>query len=123
MPSTTKRPDSGCLIVVRIRTEVGLPAPFGPRKPSTRPAFNENDKPCNACRGPYDFRKFSAIKISREELEVSISFLGFIIFCLYLCMYVADSRRDIENILIITGRSHNRDEFELGFADSAIAQI
>ena len=37
-PSTRARPPSGCSSVVRMRTAVVLPAPFGPSTPSTVPA-------------------------------------------------------------------------------------
>ncbi len=37
-PATVARPPSGGSNVVRIRTAVVLPAPFGPSRPSTAPA-------------------------------------------------------------------------------------
>ena len=38
-PATRECPESGRSNVVTIRTSVVLPAPFGPSKPSTRPAW------------------------------------------------------------------------------------
>ena len=42
-PSTRARPPSGGSSVVSTRTAVVLPAPFGPSRPSTRPAGRERD--------------------------------------------------------------------------------
>src|SRR5947207_636938 len=42
-PATVARPASGNNSVVRIRTKVVLPAPFGPNSPSTRPASATSD--------------------------------------------------------------------------------
>ena len=52
MPSTTKRPADGRRIVVRIRIEVVLPAPLGPRNPRTLPAFSEKVRPFRATLSP-----------------------------------------------------------------------
>ena len=50
--STTKRPDDGWRTVVRMRIAVVFPAPFGPRKPTTRPAFSENERFFSAGQAP-----------------------------------------------------------------------
>jgi hypothetical protein len=69
MPSTTNLPDVGARIVVRIRMEVVLPAPLGPRKPSTRPAASENVNPLSASRVPYDLRRFWAERMTPEPVS------------------------------------------------------
>ncbi len=47
-PSTPARPPSGCSSVVRMRTAVVLPAPFGPSSPSTLPRRTARSIPRSA---------------------------------------------------------------------------
>ena len=51
-PATVARPASGRAIVVRMRTAVVLPAPFGPSSPRIVPAWTENDTPARAWVSP-----------------------------------------------------------------------
>src|SRR6516164_2643214 len=53
-PSTRARPASGSSSVVRIRTAVVLPAPFGPRTPSTVPCGTDRSIPRSARTSPND---------------------------------------------------------------------
>src|SRR5215472_2519067 len=53
-PSTRARPASGSSKVVRIRTAVVLPAPFGPRTPSTVPCGTVRSIPRSARTSPND---------------------------------------------------------------------
>src|SRR5580704_17825013 len=53
-PSTRARPPSGSSSVVRIRTAVVLPAPFGPRTPSTVPRGTDRSMPRSARTSPND---------------------------------------------------------------------
>src|SRR5581483_1831497 len=53
-PSTRARPRSGSSRVVRILTAVVLPAPLGPRTPSTRPRSTPRSMPRSACTLPKD---------------------------------------------------------------------
>ena len=41
-------PEVAAMKVVRMRMVVLLPAPFGPRKPTTSPCLTENDTPSSA---------------------------------------------------------------------------
>ena len=58
-PSTVARPASGRRIVVKIRTAVVLPAPFGPSRPSTVPVGTrevdavDGDDVAEALREPF----------------------------------------------------------------------
>ena len=52
MPSMNARPASGLSSVVRIRTAVVLPAPFGPSSPSTWPRSIERSTPRSASVSP-----------------------------------------------------------------------
>src|SRR5580700_3606100 len=54
-PSTSARPLSGSSRVVRMRTAVVLPAPFGPSTPSTVPRGTARSMPRSACTSPNDF--------------------------------------------------------------------
>src|SRR5215831_9538152 len=59
-PSTRARPASGSSKVVRIRTAVVLPAPFGPRTPSTVPCGTDRSIPRSARTSPNDLVRPSA---------------------------------------------------------------
>ena len=48
MPATEADPESGRASVVRTRTQVVLPAPFGPRRPRIVPAGTERSTPARA---------------------------------------------------------------------------
>src|SRR5262245_10301027 len=52
-PATRAHPASGRSSVVRMRTAVVLPAPFGPRTPRTEPAGTARSRPASACVVPY----------------------------------------------------------------------
>ena len=58
-PSTTARPPSGSSNVVRMRTAVVLPAPFGPSTPSTVPRGTDKSIPRSAWTSPNDFVRSS----------------------------------------------------------------
>src|SRR5487761_791193 len=66
-PSTSARPLSGSSRVVRMRTAVVLPAPFGPRTPRTVPRGTERSIPRSACTSPNDWVRPST-KIAGPEL-------------------------------------------------------
>src|SRR5215470_9385237 len=51
-PSTLACPASGSRRVARIRTAVVLPAPLGPSRPSTLPAWTARSMPSSAMTGP-----------------------------------------------------------------------
>ena len=53
-PSTSACPPSGRSNVVRMRTAVVLPAPFGPSTPSTVPRGTDRSMPRSACTSPND---------------------------------------------------------------------
>ena len=59
-PATRAVPESGRARVVRIRTAVVLPAPFGPRSPSTVPAGTAKSTPPSASVSPYLLTRPSA---------------------------------------------------------------
>ena len=52
IPATVARPPSGRASVVRIRTVVDLPAPFGPSRPKTVPGSTEKLIPSSATTSP-----------------------------------------------------------------------
>src|SRR4051794_17346155 len=54
------RPESGCVSVVRTRTVVDLPAPFGPSSPNTSPSRTAKETPSSAWTSLYCLRSFSA---------------------------------------------------------------
>src|SRR5262245_40751274 len=56
-PSTQARPPSGCRRVVRMRTAVVLPAPFGPSTPSTVPRGTDRSIPRSARTSPNDLTR------------------------------------------------------------------
>src|SRR5437773_7106340 len=58
-PPTVTVPSVGGMNPVIIRIEVDLPAPLGPRKPSTSPRSTENETPSTARFGPNVLTKFS----------------------------------------------------------------
>ncbi len=66
-PSTTACPASGSSSVVRMRTAVVLPAPFGPSTPSTVPRGTDRSIPRSARTSPNDFVKPST-RIAGPEL-------------------------------------------------------
>ena len=57
MPSTVARPASGRRMVVRIRTAVVLPAPFGPSRPSTVAGGTSKSTPSRATTAPKLLRR------------------------------------------------------------------
>ena len=52
MPATVAEPASGTERVVRMRTAVVLPAPFGPSRPQTVPRGTANETPSRATFSP-----------------------------------------------------------------------
>ena len=52
IPATVPRPESGRARVVRIRTAVVLPAPFGPSSPRIVPAGTAKSTPARAWVSP-----------------------------------------------------------------------
>src|SRR5579859_1869287 len=66
-PSTRARPASGSSSVVRMRKAVVLPAPFGPRRPSTVPCGTDGSMPRSARTSPNDLVNPST-KIAGAEL-------------------------------------------------------
>src|SRR2546430_5977369 len=73
-PSTQARPASGCSRVVRMRTAVGLPAPFGPSTPSTVPRGTDRSIPRSARTSPNDLTRPST-RIAGPELVCDTPFL------------------------------------------------
>ena len=51
-PATVALPSSARASVVRMRTAVDLPAPFGPSRPNTVPSSTANDSPSSARTSP-----------------------------------------------------------------------
>jgi hypothetical protein len=66
-------PASGSSRVVRIRTAVVLPAPFGPSRPRTLPARAVKSTPHNARTGPYDFSSPSTTIASSFVIHLKLS--------------------------------------------------
>src|SRR4051812_82391 len=64
------RPASGRSSVARMRTAVVLPAPLGPRSPSTVPARAAKSTPHSACTEPYDFFRPSTTMASSVSLPM-----------------------------------------------------
>src|SRR5581483_7915454 len=62
-PPTVTLPEVGGMKPVIMRMVVDLPAPFGPRKPSTSPRSTRNEMPSTARFGPNVFTKFSIVII------------------------------------------------------------
>src|ERR1041384_4712063 len=60
-PPTLTVPEEGGINPVIMRMVVDLPAPFGPRKPSTSPRSTENEMPSTACFVPNNFFRFSTL--------------------------------------------------------------
>src|SRR5262249_8108494 len=60
IPPTRAVPPSGASSVVRIRTAVVFPAPFGPSSPRTLPRSAPNETPPSAPTAPTRFRRPSA---------------------------------------------------------------
>jgi len=59
-PHTDTRPDVGGMKpVIHCASVVDLPAPLGPRKPSTSPCRPPNETPSTASFGPKDLLRFS----------------------------------------------------------------
>src|SRR5690606_12211074 len=54
-PLTSAVPDVGAMKQVRIFIVVVLPAPLGPRKPSTSPRLTSKEAVRSAVKEPYDF--------------------------------------------------------------------
>src|SRR5581483_5655474 len=59
------RPDVGGMKPVTMRMVVDLPAPFGPRKPSTSPRSTLNEMPSTARFAPKALTRFSILIISK----------------------------------------------------------
>src|ERR1017187_1142871 len=68
-PPTVTLPSVGGMKPVIMRIVVDLPAPFGPRKPSTSPRSTENETPSTARLAPKTFTKFSTLIISRVRIR------------------------------------------------------
>src|SRR3954471_15311586 len=62
-PPTATLPSVGGMKPVIIRMVVDLPAPFGPRKPSTSPRLTVNEIPSTARFAPKDFTRLSILII------------------------------------------------------------
>src|SRR5215831_44714 len=60
-PHTEIRPAVGGMKPVIMRMVVDLPAPLGPRKPSTSPLPTSNDTPSTARFGPKDLLRLSTL--------------------------------------------------------------
>jgi hypothetical protein len=54
-------PEVGGMKPVTMRMVVDLPAPFGPRKPSTSPRSTENEMPSTARLAPKVLTRFSIL--------------------------------------------------------------
>src|ERR1051325_10426271 len=67
-PPTVTLPSVGGMNPVTMRMVVDLPAPFGPRKPSTSPRSREKETPSTARFGPNVFTKFSTLIMSLFRL-------------------------------------------------------
>src|SRR6478736_5510675 len=63
-PPTVTLPSVGGMKPVIIRMVVDLPAPFGPRKPSTSPRSTVNEIPSTARFAPKDFTRLSILIIN-----------------------------------------------------------
>src|SRR5436853_7678792 len=59
-------PDVGGMKPVIMRMVVDLPAPLGPRKPSTSPFSTVNEMPSTARLGPKAFTRLSILIIGKE---------------------------------------------------------
>src|SRR5215213_5850581 len=68
-PPTVIRPSVGGIKPVIMRIEVDLPAPLGPRKPSTSPRSTENDTPSTARLGPKVLTRLSTLIMSYSSSE------------------------------------------------------
>src|SRR5579871_2857024 len=60
-PQTLARPASALMKPVMMRMVVDLPAPLGPRNPSTSPGATSNETSLTATLDPKDLRKFSTL--------------------------------------------------------------
>ena len=69
-PATSARPPSGSSSVVKIRTAVVLPAPFGPSRPNTVPAATSRSRPSSASVFPKRLTSPSA-RIAGRSLQTS----------------------------------------------------
>src|SRR3954470_22918162 len=68
-PPTVTRPPLGGMNPVIIRMVVDLPAPLGPRKPSTSPRSTLNETPSTARFAPNVFTRFSILIIGLELMK------------------------------------------------------
>src|ERR671922_2759927 len=77
-------PEVGGMKPVIMRMVVDLPAPFGPRKPSTSPRSTVNEMPSTARFGPKLFTRFSIwiIGVALRELAVGAQYFSAIITAL-----------------------------------------
>src|SRR2546430_10003324 len=69
--STATEPSVGGMKPVIMRMVVDLPAPLGPRKPSTSPRSTENDIPSTACLVPKD-RKSTRLNSSHSQISYAV---------------------------------------------------
>src|SRR4030081_955214 len=65
-PPTVAEPSEGGIKPVSIRIVVDLPAPLGPRKPSTSPRSTENDTPSTVRFVPKAFTRLLTLIIIRR---------------------------------------------------------
>src|ERR1051325_12187946 len=68
-PPTVIRPSVGGMKPVIMRMEVDLPAPLGPRNPSTSPRSTENEMPFTARFVPNALTKFSTLIMALLHLS------------------------------------------------------
>ena len=66
-PHTRASPELGVMNPVIMRMVVDLPAPLGPRKPSTSPGLTVNDRSLTAYFGPKCLVRFSTSIIVRVD--------------------------------------------------------
>src|SRR3982751_942077 len=72
-PPTVTLPELGGMKPVTMRMVVDLPAPFGPRKPSTSPRSTLNEMPSTARFRPKAFTRFSILIIGRLQCGARFS--------------------------------------------------
>src|SRR5438094_4877688 len=65
-PHTVTPPELGGMKPVIMRMVVDLPAPFGPRKPSTSPLPTSKETPSTASFAPKDLLRFSTLIIRKQ---------------------------------------------------------
>src|SRR5687767_14299520 len=84
-PPTVTLPSVGGINPVIIRIEVDLPAPLGPRNPSTSPRSTEKDTPSTARLGPKVLTRLSTLIMvnSSYEQPVQIPHRLYIVKCFF----------------------------------------